>query len=221
MIAWLAWLAGCGVEREVLRNPTEVVTTCADAWRVGVNGGSCAFEGTCSRPSPLAPDCCTDYAYCAGSSLVLSDSCSEGCGCISDDDCVSGASICAEGACVACPGEALCAPCPEGWERLSRNGCATCQCAPPSECGPTAECEVGTCYPGASCADGCDAEHEGCCANVCAEEGCASPAPLGCVTACTDGSEGWCATSFCACAAGAWVCEAIAIDELDVSCSFP
>lgn len=212
---------GCGFEREVLSNPAGVVASCEDAWRSGTSGAPCAFEGTCARATPLDPDCCTDFAYCAGA-LVVDTSCAPGCGCEVDADCVPGLSICAAPECVACPSEALCEPCPEGWERLERNGCPTCRCAPPSQCEPeVAPCVEGECYPGSSCAEGCDPDQDACCANVCAAPGCEGPAPVGCLTACTDATGGLCATSTCACEDGAWTCASVPVGRIDAPCVFP
>jgi hypothetical protein len=123
-----------------------------------------------------------------------------------------------------CPSTASCPDCPAGWVRLAADGCATCVCAPPSECEtPGTDCAGGeTCYAGAACADGCDAFTAGCCANTCSPSGCAGPAPVGCQVECP-GELGCtlCAHSACTCGGDRWDCEAICVDELVVTCTYP
>lgn len=123
-----------------------------------------------------------------------------------------------------CPSTASCPACPDGWARLARDGCDTCVCAPPAECEvPGAACAgAETCYAGAACADGCDAFSEGCCANACESSGCQGPVPVGCQVVCP-GELGCslCANAACTCSGDRWACDAVCVDELVVTCTYP
>ncbi len=225
----LAALAGCTVERAVLDDPLGVVTSCEEAWEAGQSGVPCAFDGACDRPTPWDPSCCTDFAYCTDDGeLVTSFNCVPDCGCQSDFECDYGLSFCEELRCMACPSTELCGDCDPGWQRLTRNGCETCLCAPPSECAmPGYPCDdqgVEYCAVGAACAPGCDPYADpGCCANVCATPGCPEPAPLGCWTDCpVELGCSICATAWCECDGERWVCEAQCVEgSFEPQCTYP
>ena len=152
--------------------------------------------------------------------------------CADDLMCVYGQSTCQGTTCVPCldaPGGPMCQACPPGWTYLSRNGCPTCECAPPNECespdgipcggdpNSPEQCYVGDRYADAACAP----SDSGCRADVCSAPGCSAPAPLGCFTECDppDPPCGMCATDTCECdpATGAWNCTKICVDQYPLS----
>lgn len=223
----LAVLSGCTETAVVLDDPEQLVTSCDEAWQLAAPGWPCAFDGSCIQDSPGDPACCSDYAYCRMGALVIDTVCAPDCACADDTSCDYGLEVCTDQRCQACPSTEACGPCPDGWRRLTRNGCETCACAPPSDCGlpyePCNEPATDYCYPGASCGEGCDPFSDPtCCANACATAGCAEPVPLGCVTACTDPGMpcGLCATTRCACVEGQWQCESSCVDELTATCVY-
>jgi hypothetical protein len=127
--------------------------------------------------------------------------------CIDDADC-GDARLCVSGSCGACPGVSGCAVPEGGLVRLVRNGCATCDFAPRSECDDDAGCKTGVCYRGAACAAGCTRAE--CCANVCAAEGCPAPTPLGCLAPCpSTATSALCRAARCACVGGDWRCDIV------------
>ena len=221
----LAALAACTVERDVLVDPAGVVTSCDEA-QTAAPGMPCAFDGTCDWTSPELPGCCTQYAYCTDDGLVADVFCDPSCACRDDAACAFGLEICDGQRCAPCPSTDVCPPCPDGWRRLLRNGCETCECAPAAECdAPGAPCASPEeiCYAGATCAAGCtDPAQPGCCANACSAPGCEAPAPVGCLMACAD-PDGCmtCAADRCECVDGAWQCDAICVGDVAVSCFFP
>jgi hypothetical protein len=219
--------AACTQDAQVLDDPAGVVLTCEEAWQ-SQSGAPCALDAPCARESPADPMCCTDFAYCAMDGLVTSTTCDPSCGCTADSECEYGVRICNGMTCELCQDpETVCPPCPVGWERLLRNGCGTCACAPPSECeapGGLCDDQVSQCYAGAACADMCDAFTPGCCSNACGAPGCADPAPVGCYTDCPvelGCGTGICATERCTCDGARWTCDAVCVDDLNVTCVYP
>jgi hypothetical protein len=222
-------LAACTAESTVLDAPEGLVLSCDDAWQAGQPGVPCVLdEGPCDRANPVDPTCCTDYAYCTMDGLVMDTVCDPECACVDDSTCEYGVRICelSTGLCEQCPSPDLCPACPDGWTRLQRNGCETCQCAPPSQCerpGDLCDDQQSWCYPGASCAEMCDAFTPGCCANACSAPGCPEPAPVGCFAECPPelGCQTFCATQSCVCDGAQWTCDAICVEDLSVSCVYP
>lgn len=205
-------LAGCVTEdADVLTDGTPLASCAAVAGRTS-DDQACTFAGVCSVPEPTDPICCQTLATCDGGSLSLNRYCEPGCTpCADDRQCAPGMQVCDGSQCVACPDVGMCPPCPSGLEPLVRNGCATCTCAPASQCDvdPT-QCQGAQCYPGMVCAPGCAPGDASCCANVCAAPGCPIPAPLGCDTACPPNEMcTTCVTGACACQMGQWVCTAV------------
>jgi len=226
----LALLTACTVEHQVLDDPSGVVTSCDEAWTVGQTGAPCAFEAPCDQSDPFDPMCCTDYAYCSSEGLVMDIVCDPSCGCDLDEQCTFGAAICEDRRCVDCPPTDLCGACPDGWVPLTRNGCPTCQCAPPSECDfPGDSCDPGgttgeICYGGQTCAEGCDGTQPGCCSNACSAAGCPDRAPVGCFMECPSASPcTLCAAGTCECDGVAWQCTAVCVEDLAVTftCTYP
>jgi len=218
-------LPACTAERQVLDNPSGVVTTCDQVWNGSQPGAACAFTDRCTRATPAEPTCCTDVGLCTNGALELSQSCRPECNCSDDSACTFGEAIC-EGRCQACPSTDLCPACPADWVPLARNGCPTCRCGPASRCDvPDALCDPGApaiCYAGASCAAGCDASVPGCCSNTCAERGCTAPAPLGCLTTCpAENGCALCATTACTCLQGRWECTAVCVENVTFDCRYP
>lgn len=213
VLALLA-LGGCNVERAVLSSARDAavdVTTCDQAFAAAA-GSSCALADVCVRRGVSDPVCCRDLAFCSDGLLRRTEECEELCApCELDRQCPIGEAICDGTRCRPCPDTATCPACPEGWARLERNGCATCDCAPPSECVVPDGCEAPqVCYVGSVCARGCD-DPLRCCANVCAaaDPPCARPAPLGCEMRCpAELGCASCAAAACACEAGTWRCRA-------------
>jgi hypothetical protein len=229
-LAILAWLgvafASCTIERDVL---TEQITTCTQAL-AGTAGQACAFDGTCTMPSTNNAMCCTDSAYCRQGHLVVDHSCNPDCTpCTDDTQCQKGAAICNGTVCEPCPNPTCGTQCPIGWVHLQRNGCATCDCAPPSTCtaGPTTTggCVGAVCYRGGDCATGCNAATAGCCSDQCAAAGCPEPIPVGCLAPCSAAQTGagctTCATDHCTCTAGAWKCTIVCANGHHASCLAP
>lgn len=227
LVAVLA-VAGCTVSHQVFGDD-DPITTCEQVWLTGAPGDPCELAGTCERDAPTDPMCCIQFAYCRMGELVMDTTCNPDCAtCADDHACAPGSAVCNGMACEPCPpdpsGGGCTAMCPPGWATLTRNGCPTCECAPPSECTAadgTVMCDPNgsqLCYPGARYADqGCAPDDLGCTANVCSEPGCPAPAPLGCFTACdiTNPTCGQCATDHCECdpSTGSWSCTQICIDQ--------
>jgi hypothetical protein len=209
----VALAAGCTVEREAFRSSPDAappITTCAAAY-LAPEGALCAMPDACFRPGLNDPLCCQDIVFCGGGQLVHETKCDPLCSkCGFDADCPFAKAICDLGRCVACPDPGACAACPAGWTTLQRNGCPTCDCAPPSQCGPDGSCPGDQkCYVGAVCVPGCIPGYD-CCANVCAgvNPPCSMPAPLGCNMKCpVELGCGLCAAASCFCEQGSWTCK--------------
>jgi len=188
--AWIA--AACVAVDEPVLTAGPTLRSCAEVELRQFDLQACDFDGVCTwsgaGADPSGGACCSFFAICSEGRLLVESS---------------------------CPME--CPPCPPGTEPLAQNGCATCTCAPPSECdvgGDPMSCEPShVCYPGQVCADGAmPGQHEGC-ANVCAASGCAEPAPLGCRMECPMplGCASCMATA-CTCEAGVWTCTPVCSD---------
>lgn len=216
-LAAAAALAGCvALDADVL-TVGPVLADCMAVLGRASDQQACGFAGVCSWPAATDPTCCQVLAICERGTLAIEQYCDPSCRtCAADRECPVGVAVCDGDACVACPDPTTCAPCAAGTTPVARNGCATCLCAPPSECGgdPAGPggCAVPgeTCYPGLVCADGCGPGDPSCCANVCAADGCPVPAPLGCDTRCPPelGCQE-CVTGACECGAGQWTCTPI------------
>jgi len=200
------------------------IDSCERAFREGFTGAPCVgLAAGCRRER----GCCVDEAYCDAGRLYLFDDMCDACGrCALDQDCAPGR-ICLAGAgfCVDCPGVPECPPCPPALVPVTRNGCETCECMPPSQCGSDEDCgdpALARCVPGAVCV--CD-EPGTCCANACASATCRAPGPPpeGCVGPCDEPGcpTGLCRRLRCACDADAGVCDLECAVELDPSCPPP
>ena len=206
-------LAACVTEdADVLQEGTPLLS-CADVPGRISDHQACLFTDACVVPTPADPTCCQTIASCVAGTLDLASYCQPGCAaCMDDSGCVAGRQVCDGNTCVACPDTSNCAPCAPGLAPLTRNGCPTCTCAPPSECSfaDPATCPNEECYPGLVCAPGCFPGDPSCCANVCATPGCPSPAPLGCDTDCGSNPTmcASCVIGACACVMGQWSCTA-------------
>jgi hypothetical protein len=114
-------------------------------------------------------------------------------------------------ACPAAPASCT-GPCAYGFQPLllARNGCAICECVPPSECSSNADCQSGEiCYAGAQCEDGCS-EPSCCFGNHCSQPGCAGSRPPLCLAfGCSDGESclAACDATSCECDGAGWACE--------------
>lgn len=208
-----AALAACITTDQDVLSVGVPLTACSEVAMRTSDNQACSFTDVCAEPDPTDPGCCQTFVSCQAGLLQFDRYCTTDCqACRDDSQCVAGRQICDGNTCVACRGPAECPPCDPGLVPLTRNGCATCQCAPPSECTDgTMSCDgspTSICYPGMVCAPGCVPGDPGCCANVCAERGCPSPAPLGCDTICTDPGcdPGNCITTACECVGARWEC---------------
>jgi hypothetical protein len=109
-------------------------------------------------------------------------------------------------------GEACTTPCANGFQplRLVRNGCAICECVPPSECSSNADCQNGDiCYAGAQCEEGCS-DATCCFGNQCSRPGCGGDLPTLCLAfGCSNGDSclAACDATSCECDGVGWVCE--------------
>lgn len=219
-------LAACVAADEPVLTAGPTLRTCADVLARTSDLQACEFDGVCSWSDPASPNgvaCCTYFAVCAGGRLLIEPMCPPGCqACMDDTQCEVGLSWCspATGTCEACPDPSMCAACPPGTEPIVRNGCATCTCAPASECsggdpnGMELVCApMETCYRGQLCTDGCAPGDASCCANVCAAPGCADPAPQGCLMDCPMAANcSQCMASGCTCENGVWRCTPVCSD---------
>lgn len=139
--------------------------------------------------------------------------------CTTDAECGT-AVWCVAGRCTPCPDAGACQA-PLNQQALRRNGCATCDFAPASQCEGPAWCSSpATCVQGQRCAAGCT--DLACCSNTCAEPGCPGRVPVGCATACPEGvSCERCIVGKCACTAGGWVCLGFCTDPgFDAGCTW-
>ena len=122
--------------------------------------------------------------------------------------------LCLGGQCVTCEmaSSACDRECGLGFttEPFFRNGCAVCECVPPTECFEDDDCPPEQkCYEGVHCEDDC--EGPWCCrGNRCAEPGCDSLITLGCAVAgCAGGLDcvADCPPTQCECIADDWICS--------------
>ena len=222
-----ALLLACNVDRRALDVADgRVVATCDEAFRWGM-GTACVLDEPCSRETLDESDCCTDIAVCTGGVLLIEQRCDPVCSCTSDERCAFGRSVCVDSRCQDCPSLRACNPCPPGWVNLTRNGCPTCRCGPPSQCdAPERPCDPASpdrvCYAGATCAEECDATQPGCCSNACAAPGCTGPAPTGCVMPCPPGEPcAVCAAIACECDGVEWRCRPACARGASLTCRVP
>lgn len=187
--AVLAAVTACVAADEPVLTAGPTLRSCAEVEQRQFDLQACELDGVCtwSGADPDSGACCTFFAVCSDGRLLVESS---------------------------CPME--CPPCPAGTAPLAWNGCATCTCAPPSECDgsdPMSCDPARVCYRGQVCADGAmPGQHEGC-ANVCAAPGCAEPAPLGCRMDCPMALGcASCMATACRCEAGVWTCTPVCSD---------
>ena len=185
-------LAACVAADEPVLSAGPTLTSCMDVLDRQFDQQACSFDGVCtwSDAEPNGQACCTYFAVCAEGRLLVEPMCGTG-----------------------DPG--MCAACPAGTEPVMSGGCATCTCAPPSQCdGTTDGCDpTEVCYRGQVCAQDCAPGQLECCANVCALPGCAEPAPLGCRMDCPmELGCAQCMGTACTCTAGVWSCTPVCSD---------
>lgn len=205
--------AGCTTPVQVLQLPE--IRDCEVA-RLGAQGDACALPEPCLWTEPSGgTGCCAHRATCTNGRLLVETSCSADCElCGHDLDCAFGEEFCAPGPehaeCVPCLPAGPCPPCPGGWVPLQRNGCPSCECAPPKQCEifePASCPSPDRCYIGQRCAEGCSGID--CCVNVCSGGDCVPIVWEGCPVACsaTPGC-GSCALEGCTCMPGGqWACR--------------
>ncbi|MBL8950333.1 MAG: hypothetical protein JNK82_06130 [Myxococcaceae bacterium] len=201
--ALLLCLAACDLPGgDVLTHtpPKGPYTDCQTALDLGQVGEPCSGITACSRT--LEP-CCTEKLECAGIITSYTRSCDDCQPCAGDAMCAE-QTLCLSNRCEPCPRVThTCPMCPNGLVPFDRNGCSTCDCAPPSSC-PSCT-PGGTCAPSAYCASGCVGP--GCCVEQCSVPGCDGPNPEGCSTDCDGVScPGSCVATGCTCAGPGWSC---------------
>jgi hypothetical protein len=227
MLAFVALAFSCTAEHDVLVADPQI-TTCDQAL-LGQTGQACAFSGTCANDDAAAPTCCGTIATCNDGALAIDSDCASTCvTCANDTGCANGTQICAGTVCIVCPPTEACSPCPANEVQLERNGCPTCDCAPPATCMMTttsASLCTGSdkCYKGADCTSGCTPADPGCCSDQCAAMGCTGPIPVGCLAPCTGSAASCttCAADHCDCVAGAWQCTIACAEGAHASCVAP
>lgn len=212
-------ISGCVAADQPVLTAGPTLTTCAQVEARANDLQPCDFDGVCSwsdPPDPNGTTCCTYFALCAEGQLVVEPMCPAACqACMSDAQCPTGTSWCTGSMCSPCVPAGMCPPCPIGTVAIERNGCATCTCAPASECADPSACDspIGEqCYRGQVCSDGCAPGDAGCCANVCAAPGCSEPAPQGCRMDCPMENCPTCMATDCTCTNGAWTCTPVCSD---------
>jgi hypothetical protein len=186
-----------------------VFSDCASVLAFALGGERCEDlpEEGCSEE-----DACTLRAfYCEAGHLYPYTE--DRCECVDDLACAPGF-LCAGSHCYECEWDVTCEPCPDGQDYLMRNGCPTCQCAPPGQCHDDSACGDGfVCALGSICAEGCS--RLDCCVNACSDGSCLEPAPEGCSMDCERPECGnTCLAEACWCdgATGSWQCTAGACD---------
>lgn len=189
-LALLATVAACVAADESVLTAGPTLRSCEEVQSRQFDRQACEFDGVCTWSDTGDPNgvvCCTYFAVCTDGRLLVEPM---------------------------CPME--CPACPMGTVPLRQNGCATCTCAPPSQCDSTdpMACDPSlTCYRGQVCADDTMPGQLDGCANVCAAPGCAEPAPLGCRMDCPmELNCGTCMATDCSCSAGAWRCTPVCSD---------
>lgn len=184
-------LAACVAADEPVLTAGPTLRSCEEVQARQFDMQACDFDGVCTWSDGGGPNgtaCCTYFAVCTDGRLLVEPM---------------------------CPME--CPACPMGLEPLRQNGCATCTCAPPSQCDSNDpnSCDPSlTCYRGQVCADDTMPGQLDGCANVCAAPGCAEPAPLGCRMDCPMelGCATTCMATACTCAMGVWSCTPVCSD---------
>lgn len=196
----LVLLAGCalpGGDVATTRAP-DVVTGCTDATAAAVVGTACVGFEMCTTK---VATCCARTTVCQSGVVVkVSDDCSACPTCADDDGCAQGA-WCISGSCQSCP-KAECPACPAPFVALTRHGCPTCDCGPPSTCDGCAAPDK--CLAGSYAVAGCSGM--GCAVARCQDTSCASPSPEGCSTSCGAQSCQTCFANGCVCRQGSWSC---------------
>jgi len=204
-------------------------TDCELALATGVDGAPCRDFTRCVR---FTDACCLIGASCEEGVLVRSQPvCEDNCRpCADDRGCPSG-ELCESGRCGACPvpePPGACPPCPTDTMPVTRNGCASCACSPPSACQNDADCGPElVCYPGQVCTGDCRSRGDlSCCANACgAPDVCPFPAPVGCRTTCPPelACPAGCYATSCRCdgTTMGWECALTCLPEgFEASCAF-
>ena len=215
---------GCSPKYELLRTSLEGTEVAGGATSTGSASGAPGVDGTRSPgatgvggSSASGGDYSGGYTsggtgYAGGGSggyggYGLGEACSL------SGQCAFG-TLCSDYRCQACPAApADClGPCEHGFQPLllTRNGCAICECVPPSECRSDADCQNGeTCYGGAQCEDACSGP--ACCfGNRCSRPGCEGSRPNLCLAfGCSSGESclAACDATSCECDGAGWVCE--------------
>lgn len=198
----LFFFTGCPLPQGELLHSTDPVkpfTTCEAAVASARGGDPCRGITTCERTLSA---CCFESLSCVNGLIVSGEMSCGACPCTDDLGCAEG-SWCISGRCQLCPNPTGCAPCPRPLVQLSRNGCATCDCGPASDCACTGS---ATCQDGAYCLGGCTGRD--CCLKFCAEPGCTTPNPEGCARTCPEACPEACIATQCQCLGGQWSCVA-------------
>jgi hypothetical protein len=193
-------------ERDVLSRSSTSFTNCDDALTRARVGELCVGLASCARDN----GCCREALECTNGIITsVKRDCTSCPACEKESDC-NLKSWCLGNHCEPCPLAVECPPCPAPFVQFVRNGCATCECGPPSNCEACSGAEV--CRAAQYCVDGCVGEV--CCVQRCSVPLCSTPNPEGCSTDCGTTSCGPCVARNCQCAGGTWVCERACAPEV-------
>ncbi len=182
-----------------------VWSDCATALGRARQGEACAGFGSCVSD---AGSCCVDSARCSsGVITVATRDCSACASCTDDAQCPE-KEWCDGNHCQACPSNLSCPACPPPFVPLTRKGCATCECGPPSACEGCADAD---CRPSQYCQLECPGAS--CCVRQCAPAACEA-SPEGCQTSCSSQQScAFCVATKCVCTGSSWRCEPSCMPE--------
>jgi hypothetical protein len=215
----------CGPEYEVLSTPTDDKgntgaggTAQAQGGSAGEEGGTVGSGGTTTsggESGETSTGGITTGGSTGGSGIAGAGASGgfAGASCGGHADCPE-LQTCEFSVCAPCADSAIdCSqPCPAQQIRVAtiRNGCAICECAPPSECTKDGDCAMGEiCYRGAQCEDGCGDSLECCFGNHCGVPGCSGPPPSCSLAGCEGGNvcQPTCIEATCFCNGMVWLCS--------------
>lgn len=180
--------------------PGPLWVDCEAALRSARVGDACSGITSCSAADA---GCCVEQVRCSSGVISLVTRDCTACGtCAEDRECGT-REWCVAGRCQSCPEVTNCRACLLPQVQLMRNGCRTCDCGPPSECGG---CGERACVESRYCQAGCSGA--GCCVLQCEAPSC-GPGVVGCAMPCGAVPCRFCVASRCVCEAGSWRCEPV------------
>ena len=173
-------------------------TDCELALQKGKESDFCSSFDTCYSTDNRK---CTKKASCFNGRLSFSESCPGTCPCQEDSAC-GPSEWCVDAGCQTCDEPLECPPCPSAMEHITRNGCRTCDCGPPSQCERCLTNE--SCEASRYCLSGCVGDL--CCVQQCTDNSCGRN-PEGCSMDCGSLSCGGdCFAEKCGCTPEGYRC---------------